>query len=186
MDRTGNGRTAAGCVLLARTVEGSAIWTQKPAAWLKIWLHLILRAAWADTGALPRGCGWYSWRDSRAQLHGVTRDQWNRCLAWLQQDGAIEILRRTPRMQLIRITQYDTYQSMARYQGDRTRGTPPPPETLASEDPQFAAFCEAFPRVERPHSAAEAWRAAIAAGAASTPGSWRLRCSGWPEMPSTS
>lgn len=91
------------------------MWLSKPPAYLKIFQYLFLNAEWRREEDTPRGCLVTSWTDARGSLYGVSRAQWQRCMAWLRDRGDITSRRLPGNRLFIRIVNYDYYQDPNNY-----------------------------------------------------------------------
>jgi len=138
-----------GFIILARKIRDSEIWTDKPDSWLKIFLDLILEATFAHDHKYPRGSAPISWTTASGRLPGISRQTWNRCLRWMEDEGMIERDRLGRRI-LVHLNNYEMYQDPDYYKNTPEATTKPrrrrkpraqepepaaPPEE--SDDPAF-------------------------------------------------
>jgi hypothetical protein len=66
--------------LYARALSTTPLWTDKPAAWFKIVMHIFTETEWRKDACLKPGQSLISFDGS---LSDVSRHQWQRCLRWL-------------------------------------------------------------------------------------------------------
>jgi hypothetical protein len=107
-----------GFIFLARKLQDSAIWQQKPATWLKIWLHILLSVNHQTHEA------YFVYKLSRPKIPEVSEAQWHRCIAWLREAGSITT-RKTKRGLLIMVVKFSDYQTVESYRRPGPASTPP-------------------------------------------------------------
>lgn len=107
-----------GCILLSRQILKSDIW-RKPPEYLKIFLHILLNVNHTD-GKFPRGSNFFNFADSKPS--GVTKDQIYKFLAWSRRkDVNILATQKTTRGIIIKVNNYDKYQSLENYKRQDTQ-----------------------------------------------------------------
>jgi hypothetical protein len=122
-----------GYIKLARKIEESDIW-QKPLSWRIIWIHILLKANWSDTEAMPRGSNFFSYTNDSPYLKGVSKNQWHECITWLKNTTQITT-QKTTRGIIIKVLNYARYQDQEdtpnrhgnRHKSDQT------PDTIKEE-----------------------------------------------------
>lgn len=98
---------------MARRIVDSEIW-EKPAAWLKVWLHIKLKVNWKDKGHIKKGQGFFNWQVEKSALRGVTRHQWEKATIWLRMSGMIAT-QKASRGIIITVLNYERYQDQDLY-----------------------------------------------------------------------
>lgn len=102
-----------GCILLSRQILTSEIW-RKPPEYLKIFLYILLKVNHKD-GLFPRGSNFFNFTEQKPD--GVTKNQVYDFLRWAKSKN-VEILttQKTTRGVVIKVNNYERYQSLANYQ----------------------------------------------------------------------
>ena len=107
-----------GCILLSRQILTSEIW-RKPPEYLKIFLYILLKVNHKD-GLFPRGSNFFNFSDEKPS--GVTKDQIYKFLQWAKSEK-VQILatQKTTRGVVIKVNNYDRYQTIENYQKQHER-----------------------------------------------------------------
>lgn len=111
-----------GCILLSRQILKSEIW-RKPPEYLKIFLYILLRVNHKD-GMFPRGSNFFNFSDEKPS--GVTKDQIYKFLAWSKrEDVNILATQKATRGVIIKVNNYDRYQTLENYKRQDKRQDKP-------------------------------------------------------------
>lgn len=145
MTRTSSSSSAAtqvipgGFVLLARKTLKSDLW-QAPPAWLKLWVLILLRA--------DRKTGQASITFSRGNpdFAGISRDQYQRGLAWLEHHEGSISTKRCQRGVIVQVQNWGRYQTMNNYR-ELPLGLPPTQSTPKTSTSWLAPYAEAWRQV---------------------------------------
>lgn len=107
-----------GCILLSRQILNSDIW-KKPPEYLKIFLYILLRVNHKNE-LYPRGSNFFNFSDQKPD--GVTLNQIYKFLSWARSEK-VQILatRKSTRGVVIKVNNYDRYQTLDNYYRQDTR-----------------------------------------------------------------
>ena len=107
-----------GCILLSRQILNSDIW-KKPPEYLKIFLYILLRVNHKNE-LYPRGSNFFNFSDQKPD--GVTLNQIYKFLSWARSEK-VQILatRKSTRGVVIKVNNYDRYQTLDNYYWQDTR-----------------------------------------------------------------
>lgn len=101
-----------GFILIARSIEESEIWN-KPAEWLKIWIHILLGVNHKDGKLFKRGEGYFKY-NFIAQSCRVTAKVVDNYLQWGRKRGLVKTSRRKYGV-VIKVLKYEQYQDAGKY-----------------------------------------------------------------------
>ena len=104
-----------GYVMLARQIVDSEIFT-KPAAWLKIFLYLLIQAQFEPYRTLKRGQCHARYSDI-SEACGVTRHEIDHAIRFMKKAQMLATTKATRGM-IVTICNYETYQCAALYESD--------------------------------------------------------------------
>jgi len=102
-----------GYIILARKIIDSEIW-EKPATWVAIWIHILLKVNWKDTPRMEMAQGYFSWPIEKPFLKGVTERQWGNVLLWLKNKEMIKKQKKKLGC-VITVCNYERYQDPSLY-----------------------------------------------------------------------
>ena len=110
-------RIPGGGIIIARQIEDSEIWLDKPPQWLKIWIHIIIATGHKNNPSFERGEGFFNFsRLLREGLlgPGITRNQIVNFLDFARREAMITTTK-TTRGIVIKVLKYDFYQTLDNY-----------------------------------------------------------------------
>jgi len=110
-----------GCIQLARRIQVSEIWQDKPSWWLKVWIHLLLGVNHTDRGKFKRGQGFFTrkgiYKDCGLVVEGIEPETIDNVLRWLKSTTRITT-QKTTRGMVITVSNYERYQQLLNYKND--------------------------------------------------------------------
>jgi hypothetical protein len=136
-----------GWIKLSRKLVGNPLFTQKPQAWLHIWMTILLSANWRDgvffdgTREVPVPAGsWVTSAEKLAASTRTTRATIRCCLQFLKATNSITITT-TKRWTMLNITNWAAYQMIdgSEQSSEQPSGQP----TLGEDKPESTANCTA-------------------------------------------
>lgn len=106
-----------GCILLSRQILQSEIW-RKPPEWLKLFLYILLKVN-HENQLFPRGSNFFNFSEERPE--GVTYNQVREFFRWAT-SKKIQFCttQKTTRGVIIKVNNYDKYQTLSNYQKQNT------------------------------------------------------------------
>jgi len=119
-------KIADGCILLARKMLDSEIWTNKPAWWLKVWIYILMKVNHVNNGRFQRGQGFFRAESIQEacslQLEGITKKTIHNLIKWLKSTTQITT-QKTTRGMIITVCNYNEYQDLLNYKNDTENDT---------------------------------------------------------------
>lgn len=114
-----------GYIKVARQIESSSIWHDKPSWWLKVWMHLLLNVNHADRGKFKRAQGFFKregiYKACNLQVEGIKGDTIDNVMRWLKSTRQITT-RKTTRGLIVTVCKYERYQEGINYKNDTEKG----------------------------------------------------------------
>ena len=119
-------RLPGGCILLARKIEQSDIWTKKPCWWLKVWEYILLKVNHKPNNMFDRGQNFFSrneiYQNCYLKNEGIKPETTDNVLRWLKRTTQITT-QKTTRGIIITVLKYSVYQSLSSYKNDTENDT---------------------------------------------------------------
>jgi uncharacterized phage protein (TIGR02220 family) len=107
-----------GCILLARKIQKSDIWKNKPSWWLKVWVYILLNVNHKDNQMFKRGQNFFNtdqiYYDCKLQLEGIKPVTIRNVTEWLRDTEHIQT-KNTLRGVIITVCKYEEYQNILNY-----------------------------------------------------------------------
>ena len=123
-----------GAFIVARQILNNELWLYKPASWAKIWIYILARVNFADNGKFKRGEGYFNFRQEAKNIGlDVTTNKIKKFMRYARRVLMIST-RRSTRGMIIKVLNYDKYQTLDNYSGTM-RGTKEAPEKNQGSTP---------------------------------------------------
>ena len=130
-----------GCILLARQIQQSDIWINKPAWWLKVWNYILMEVNHKDNKFFKRGENMFSrkqiYENCHLSLDRIGVETVDNVIRYLRTTTQITT-RKTTRSIIINVSKYGYFQDLKNYtndtKNDNTNDTQNETETRQKRD----------------------------------------------------